>query len=136
MVADLCEILTQAIPQNDNTRCPHYRPFAIGRTIATPVCPCRQTTCNALLLYAVLQKLTMGQHVNAILSIGGWTGSQYFSSAVATDANRTAFAQTVMKTVNKYNLSGVEFECACFLPFKSRLLINQSSVGSSPVGNR
>lgn len=57
----------------------------------------------------------MCKHVNAILSIGGWTGSQYFSSAVATEANRTAFAQTVMKTVSKYNLDGVEFECAYFL---------------------
>ena len=28
-----------------------------------------------------------------ILSIGGWSGSGFFSSAVATDANRTAFAK-------------------------------------------
>ncbi|KAI0253573.1 glycoside hydrolase family 18 protein [Lactifluus subvellereus] len=49
-------------------------------------------------------------HVYAILSIGGWTGSRYFSSAVATDANRTAFAQAVMKVVSEYKLDGIEFD--------------------------
>ncbi|KAH9057928.1 glycoside hydrolase family 18 protein [Lactarius deliciosus] len=50
-----------------------------------------------------------GNNVKAILAIGGWTGSQYFSYAVATDANRTAFAQAAMKLVSTYNLDGVEF---------------------------
>ena len=45
-----------------------------------------------------------------MMSIGGWDGSQYFSSAMATDANRTAFAQTVMNLVSTYKLDGVEFE--------------------------
>ncbi|KAI0252956.1 chitinase [Lactifluus subvellereus] len=49
-------------------------------------------------------------YVNAILSIGGWRGSQYFSSAVATDANRTAFAQAVMQVVSEYKLDGIEFD--------------------------
>jgi hypothetical protein len=58
------------------------------------------------------------------LSIGGWGGSQYFSSAVATKANRTAFAQTIMKTVKKYNLGGIEIEYACLQSFfESRPLI-------------
>ncbi|VDC03751.1 unnamed protein product [Peniophora sp. CBMAI 1063] len=48
--------------------------------------------------------------VNAILSIGGWGGSQYFSSAVGSATNRTAFAKTVMAAVNKYGLDGVEFD--------------------------
>jgi len=52
------------------------------------------------------------QRVRAILSVGGWTGSQYFSSAVATDANRTVFAKAVMDVVSQYNLDGVEIECA------------------------
>jgi chitinase len=47
-----------------------------------------------------------------MLSVGGWTDSQYFSSAVATDANRTAFAKAIMDVVSQYNLDGVEFECA------------------------
>ncbi|KAI0305234.1 chitinase [Multifurca ochricompacta] len=49
-------------------------------------------------------------NVHAILSVGGWTGSQFFSSAVATEANRTAFAQAIMKVVSQYNLDGIEFD--------------------------
>ncbi|KAF8271823.1 chitinase [Lactarius quietus] len=48
--------------------------------------------------------------VHAILSIGGWTGSRYFSTAVATNANRTAFAQAVMNVVKTYSLDGIEFD--------------------------
>jgi chitinase len=55
--------------------------------------------------------LTIPQNVKALMSIGGWGGSRYFSSAVATDANRTAFAQAVMKVVSTYSLDGIEFEC-------------------------
>ncbi|KAH9057927.1 chitinase [Lactarius deliciosus] len=51
-----------------------------------------------------------GNNVKAILAIGGWTGSRYFSYAVATDANRTAFAQAAMKLVSTYNLDGIEFD--------------------------
>ena len=46
----------------------------------------------------------------ALLSIGGWTGSMYFSPSVATAENRTAFANAVMKVIDQYNLDGVEFE--------------------------
>ncbi|KAA1479345.1 glycoside hydrolase [Dentipellis sp. KUC8613] len=49
-------------------------------------------------------------NVDAILSIGGWTGSLYFSPAVATADNRTAFAQAVMGVVKQYDLDGVEFD--------------------------
>ncbi|KAI0634770.1 glycoside hydrolase [Trametes polyzona] len=49
-------------------------------------------------------------NVKAILTIGGWTGSQYFSSAVATEANRTAFVKTVLNLVSKYNLDGLDFD--------------------------
>ncbi|KAI9444238.1 glycoside hydrolase family 18 protein [Lactarius indigo] len=62
---------------------------------------------------ALLPQFVQTAHANnvhALLSIGGWTGSQYFSSAVATDANRTAFAQAVMKLVSTYNLDGIEFD--------------------------
>jgi len=44
-----------------------------------------------------------------MLSVGGWGGSEYFSSAVATDANRIAFAKAVMNTVSQYDLDGVDF---------------------------
>ncbi len=64
--------------------------------------------------YVPSSQLTISQNVHALLSIGGWTGSRFFSSAVATDANRTAFAQAVMKVVSTYNLDGIEFECVYF----------------------
>ncbi|RPD56909.1 glycoside hydrolase [Lentinus tigrinus ALCF2SS1-7] len=48
--------------------------------------------------------------VKAMLTVGGWTGSQYFSSAVATEENRTAFVNTVMSLVDKYQLDGLDFD--------------------------
>jgi chitinase len=48
-----------------------------------------------------------------MLAIGGWGGSIYFSSAVATQENRTAFAQAIMRTVSQYHLEGIDFECDC-----------------------
>ncbi|KAI0342497.1 glycoside hydrolase [Trametopsis cervina] len=51
------------------------------------------------------------QHnVAAILTVGGWTGSQYFSTAVNSATNRTAFVQTVLQMVKRYNLDGVDFD--------------------------
>lgn len=60
--------------------------------------------------------LTQGvfQSVIPLLSIGGWTGSRFFSSAVATDANRTAFANSIVDVVSQYQLDGIEIECALF----------------------
>ncbi|KAH9057749.1 chitinase [Lactarius vividus] len=55
-------------------------------------------------------KTAHANNVHALLSIGGWTGSRYFSSSVATDANRTAFAQAVMKLVSTYDLDGIDFD--------------------------
>jgi len=43
-----------------------------------------------------------------MLSIGGRTGSRYFSSAVATHANRTLFAKAIMDVVSQYGLDGVD----------------------------
>jgi GH18 family chitinase len=54
------------------------------------------------------------QNVIPMLSLGGWAGSVYFSSAVATDANRTAFANAIVNAVSQYQLDGIEFECALF----------------------
>ncbi|KAF8217758.1 glycoside hydrolase family 18 protein [Mycena galopus ATCC 62051] len=48
--------------------------------------------------------------VSALLSIGGWSGSQYYSTAVATAANRTAFAQTILNLVTQYDLDGIDFD--------------------------
>lgn len=51
------------------------------------------------------------QHgVKASLSIGGWTGSRYFSTAVGSSRNRTAFVDTLTAVVRRYNLDGLDFE--------------------------
>ncbi|TFL00848.1 glycoside hydrolase [Pterulicium gracile] len=49
-------------------------------------------------------------NVMAFLSIGGWSGSIYFSTAVATPENRTAFVQTILGLVSKYDLDGIDFD--------------------------
>ncbi|KAG1751290.1 glycoside hydrolase family 18 protein [Suillus paluster] len=48
--------------------------------------------------------------VKAHIAIGGWGGSVYFSSDVATAENRTAFTKTVVDFVEKYDLDGVNFD--------------------------
>ena len=55
------------------------------------------------------------QHVKASLAIGGWTGSVYFSSSVATPANRTAFVNAVLGLDTTYQLDGIDFEYVTFV---------------------
>lgn len=45
----------------------------------------------------------------ALLTVGGWTGSRYFSSAV-NPQNRSMFVQAVLDTVKQYGFDGVEFD--------------------------
>jgi len=62
---------------------------------------------------ATLRKLVQYGHANktsVTVSIGGWTGSRFFSSAVATEANRTAFVNAINKIVKEYNLDGVDID--------------------------
>ncbi|KAF8598081.1 glycoside hydrolase [Ceratobasidium sp. AG-I] len=47
---------------------------------------------------------------SASISVGGWTGSQYFSPAVATAENRTAFVKTMTDLVQDNNLDGLDFD--------------------------
>ncbi|KAL7417620.1 glycoside hydrolase superfamily [Mrakia frigida] len=44
------------------------------------------------------------------LSIGGWTGSAYFSTAVSTPAQRTALATKMLAMYNKFNLDGIDID--------------------------
>jgi len=50
------------------------------------------------------------KHVDALLSIGGWTGSMYFSNAVGNAQNRTSFVKAVVALAQKYKLDGIDFE--------------------------
>jgi chitinase len=45
-----------------------------------------------------------------LLSIGGWTGSVYFSSLVSTSQSRTNFAKTIAATLSKYGYEGVDID--------------------------
>ncbi|KAG1752670.1 glycoside hydrolase family 18 protein [Suillus paluster] len=44
------------------------------------------------------------------LSIGGWTGSQYFSQAVSTVANRKTFVDNILAVYKKYLLDGIDID--------------------------
>ncbi|KAF9650142.1 chitinase [Thelephora ganbajun] len=48
--------------------------------------------------------------VKALISIGGWTGSRFFSTAVGSAANRTAFVKTITNLVKKHKLDGIDFD--------------------------
>lgn len=48
--------------------------------------------------------------VSPLLAIGGWSGSQYSSTAVATEGSWTVFVQAVLDLVNKYGLDSMDFE--------------------------
>ncbi|KAF8549765.1 glycoside hydrolase family 18 protein [Imleria badia] len=52
-------------------------------------------------------------HANGVaahVAIGGWGGSIFFSSDLATSENRTAFVQTVANFADQYKLDGIEFD--------------------------
>ncbi|KAF8169494.1 chitinase [Pholiota molesta] len=48
--------------------------------------------------------------VKALVSIGGWTGSRFFSTHVGSAQNRTAFVKTVTTFAQTYALDGLDFD--------------------------
>ncbi|EGO02200.1 glycoside hydrolase family 18 protein [Serpula lacrymans var. lacrymans S7.3] len=46
----------------------------------------------------------------AKLSIGGWTGSGHFSTAVSTAANRQIFVNNILQTYKQYDLDGIDID--------------------------
>ncbi|TFK20650.1 glycoside hydrolase [Coprinopsis marcescibilis] len=48
--------------------------------------------------------------VSALVSVGGWGGSRYFSGAVATAESRTSFVKAVVDLATKYDLDGIDFD--------------------------
>ncbi|KAF8508014.1 chitinase [Hysterangium stoloniferum] len=48
-------------------------------------------------------------NVPVSISIGGWAGSRYMSTAVGSAENRTAFVNTLSTLVQKYNFDGLDF---------------------------
>ncbi|KAJ3835185.1 chitinase [Lentinula raphanica] len=49
-------------------------------------------------------------NVKALIAIGGWAGSIYFSSAVGSAENRTAFVKTLTDFTTTYGLDGINFD--------------------------
>ncbi|KAF8732608.1 hypothetical protein AX14_004156 [Amanita brunnescens Koide BX004] len=49
------------------------------------------------------------ENVGAFISVGGWTGSQYFSTNVQ-PGNQDGFVQAIVSMVKQYNLNGVDFD--------------------------
>lgn len=72
------------------------------------------------------------QNVAALLTVGGWTGSKYFSTAVGSAENRTQFAQALVKLVDEYDLDGIDIECV-LCPLDSFRLFTDLPVGSIPI---
>lgn len=60
-----------------------------------------------------LARLVTAAHkkdVKVKLSIGGWTGSKHFSTAVASSGNREIFAQKILDMYNKFQLDGIDID--------------------------
>ncbi|RKP05163.1 glycoside hydrolase [Thamnocephalis sphaerospora] len=55
-------------------------------------------------------RLARAKGVKVDLSVGGWTGSQYFSPMAATAATRAAFINSVVSFVNEYRLDGIDLD--------------------------
>ena len=61
----------------------------------------------------ILKRLIANGHAKGTkvaITIGGWTGSKYFSTAVSTAANREQFAQNIADMVNLYKADGVDLD--------------------------
>ncbi|CAE6516552.1 unnamed protein product [Rhizoctonia solani] len=61
----------------------------------------------------ILHRLVRAAHAHGSrvkLSIGGWTGSRYFSDAVSSDANRHEFVRNTVQMYRKFNLDGVDVD--------------------------
>ncbi|KZT29101.1 glycoside hydrolase family 18 protein [Neolentinus lepideus HHB14362 ss-1] len=61
----------------------------------------------------LLTELVSAAHAHGVqvaVSVGGWTGSRYYSTAVASPANRTAFVKTVTTLATTYHLDGIDFD--------------------------
>ncbi|THU95533.1 glycoside hydrolase [Dendrothele bispora CBS 962.96] len=77
---------------------------------------------------------TAHQHgVKALLSIGGWTGSRFFSSNVARDESRQAFVNATLSLAQKYGLDGLDFDWE--FPNRQGIGCNSLSPSSDDVPN-
>ncbi|TCD60185.1 hypothetical protein EIP91_010599 [Steccherinum ochraceum] len=62
---------------------------------------------------ALLGRLVSAAHAKGKkvkVSIGGWTGSRYFSPATSSDATRRTLASNILALYNQYNLDGIDID--------------------------
>ncbi|KAF9458111.1 glycoside hydrolase family 18 protein [Collybia nuda] len=64
---------------------------------------------------AILKRLVTSAHnsgkgTKIVLSVGGWGGSHYFSSATSSSANRTTFTNALKSAVNTFGLDGIDID--------------------------
>ncbi|GAA98201.1 glycoside hydrolase family 18 protein [Mixia osmundae IAM 14324] len=62
---------------------------------------------------SLLTRLVKNGHANGVkimVSIGGWTGSKYFSVATQTKANRQVFIRNIKSMMDKYDLDGIDID--------------------------
>ncbi|KIY49336.1 glycoside hydrolase family 18 protein [Fistulina hepatica ATCC 64428] len=62
---------------------------------------------------ATLTRLVNAAHAKGKkikLSIGGWTGSKYFSPAVASEQSRRVFAANILSLYTQFNLDGIDID--------------------------
>ncbi|KAF9010611.1 glycoside hydrolase superfamily, partial [Cyathus striatus] len=64
------------------------------------------------------------RNVTASLSVGGWTGSRWFSTNVGSAENRTSFVHTITKVATKYDLDGIDFERVSEYPGTQGIVCN------------
>ncbi|KAL1749252.1 glycoside hydrolase family 18 protein [Schizophyllum fasciatum] len=60
-----------------------------------------------------LTRLVKAAHnagTKVVLSVGGWGGSYWFSNAVSSKGNRSAFSSALSDAVNQFNLDGVDID--------------------------
>jgi len=57
-----------------------------------------------------IHDLTIFQGKKAIIGLGGWGGSRFFSSNVANGTNRAAFAEAIIEMIRKYGCDGIDFD--------------------------
>jgi len=61
----------------------------------------------------IIPEFVAAAHQNKVtvsISVGGWAGSQFFSTAVGSAQNRTAFVKTLSNFVKEYQFDGIDFD--------------------------
>ncbi|KAF8181050.1 glycoside hydrolase family 18 protein [Pholiota molesta] len=51
-----------------------------------------------------------GSATKIVLSVGGWSGSHWYSQAMSTSTNRTKLINTMVEAVNSYGLDGIDID--------------------------